>query len=203
MLKTCRKYYELALQVFFGEGLLVLLSKLKNPNSITELHALANKLDDEAGEWLDVSGLFIPLHKVELLIEEIKDGKKGQIQQIQDYFSEQLNQYGSYKASYFKNLLKEIRDIDLNNITALQVIELINGWKSASIKLNNMILKDAEKEFDATSHLGYGISPTEVIRNTDFAEVHGSFDSNGFVKGLKAEIELVNQKAEEIIAAFN
>jgi len=203
MLKTCRKYYELAIQVFLGEGMLVLLNQLKSDNPVSELQKLANTIEDTTGEWLDVAGLFMLLPQIDKLIEEIKGGKISSIHKIQDYFADQVIQYGSYKASYFQNLLRELRSIELASITGQQIVDIINDWKSASIKLNNMILKDAEKEFDATSHIGYGISSTESVREADFVEVHGSFDANGFVKGLKNEIELINHKVEEIMAAFS
>jgi hypothetical protein len=97
----------------------------------------------------------------------------------------------------------EVHDIDLSQITQKQISDLINQWKTASLKLNNMILKDAQKEFDATSHIGYGISTSDGVKDSDFSEVHGNFEENGFVKGLKAEIELIDQKAEELKAQFS
>ena len=33
----------------------------------------------------------------------------------------------------------------------------ISDWRSNAVKLNSMILKDAEKEFDPGSKLGFGI----------------------------------------------
>lgn len=204
MLKTCRKYYELALNVFFGEVLLYLLSKLNSAGSIDELQQLAGQLDDSgAGEWVDAAGLFLPLSHLDLLIAEIKNGGINSIEELQTFFSEQVNDYGASKASYYYAMLKEVHDLELSNITREQVIGLIEKWKTASLKLNNMILKDAEKEFDATSHIGYGFSSGGDIKEEDFKAVHGSFNDNGFVKGLKTEIEMINQKAEELITLFS
>lgn len=204
MLKTCRKYYELAQNVFFGKGLLYLLNQVEAAGSIVEVRQLAKDLDASGtGEWIDAAGLFLPITQLEQCIEEIKGRKVNSIEDLHDFFTEQLDAYGALKASYYKNILQEVKGIDLTEITEEQVIDLINNWKTASLKLNNMILKDAEKEFDATSHIGYGLSSGEGLQQADFREVHGSFDENGFVKGLKAEIELINQKAEEVINAFS
>jgi NDP-sugar pyrophosphorylase family protein len=200
MLKTCRKYYELALQVFLGEGMIVMLNDLTNGFSIAEFQQKAKAIGDNGiGEWLDVAGLFMPFTQLEVLEQKLEKRKISSLQDLQDYFSDQFKQYKTYKASAFKKVLKDRRGVDLSHITSQQIIRTIEDWRSASLKLNNMILKDAEKEFDATSRLGYGISSDVSIRDADFENVHGRFEDNGFVKELKTEIQMVNKKAEEII----
>jgi len=204
MLKTCRKYYELALNVFFGEGILYLLNKLETKGSISELQNQASKTKNLVeGEWVDAAGLFLPLSEMEGLFETIKKKEIKSIEDIHNFFSTCFDLYANYKISFFQDVLLEVRDIHLSQITQKQISDLINQWKTASLKLNNMILKDAQKEFDATSHIGYGISTSDGVKDSDFSEVHGNFEENGFVKGLKAEIELIDQKAEELKAQFS
>ena len=153
--------------------------QLKTAGSITELQQLAKEIDASGtGEWVDAAGLFLPLRRIDELIQSIQRGVIDSIEEIQSFFIDQVNEYERYKTSYFRFVLKEVRGIDLTEITRQQVIELIDQWKIASVKLNNMILKDAEKEFDATSHIGYGISSSKSVQEADFMEVHGSFDDN-------------------------
>jgi len=203
MLKTCRKYYELALNVFFGEGILYILNKIETKGSISELRKLASKTKNlVAGDWIDASGLFLPLSDMEDLFEKTKKKEIKSIEEIHNFFSERFDLYANYKISFFQDVLKEVHNIELSQITRDQVTDIIGQWKTASLKLNNMILKDAQKEFDANSHIGYGIFPVESVRDADFIEVHGHFEENGFVKGLKAEIELIDQKSEELKASL-
>lgn len=200
MLKTCRKYYELALHVFLGEGMIVLLKDLASGFSIAAFRQKAKAIGDTGtGEWLDVAGLFLPFTQLEVLWQEIIKESIHSPQQLQNFFSVQLKQYKTYKASAFKQILKDKRGIDLSVISTQQIKQIIEDWRSASKKLNNMILKDAEKEFDASSRIGYGICSELSIRDADFEKVHGQFEDNGFVKALKTEIQMVHQKAEEII----
>jgi NDP-sugar pyrophosphorylase family protein len=200
MLKTCRKYYELALHVFLGEGMIVLLKDLTSSFSIVAFQQKAKAIGDTGiSEWLDVAGLFMPFKQLEVLRKEIISENINSPQQLQDYFSIQVKQYKTYKAAAFKQILKERRGIDLSIINAQQIKQIIEDWRSASTKLNNMILKDAEKEFDATSRIGYGISSEPSVRDADFENVHGRFEDNGFVKALKTEIQMVDKKAEELI----
>ena len=203
MLKTARKYYDLALQVFLGEGLIVLANKLKGNKKIEELRKMGNSaMLQQADEWLDVSGLFMPISQLNQLLIEVKRGAMKSIEQVQDFFNLQYKQYPVLKSWYYINVLQERRGIDLLEITLEQIEQIILDWKKALIKLNNMILKDAEKEFDATSKIGYGILNDESLINADFEGVHGKFEENGFVIGLRKEIEMVEQKAEEIISMF-
>ena len=201
MLKTSRKYYELALQVFLGEGLIVLFNKANDNNIIDELRKLGNAgIRHEVDDWLDVSGLFMPLSQLSQLLIEIKRGAMKSIDQVQDFFQLQFKQYPTFKSWYYLNVLQERRGIDLSRITPDQVEQIILDWKKSLIKLNNMILKDAEKEFDATSKIGYGIFTDESVIEADFEGVHGKFEENGFVIGLKKEITMIEEKAEEIIS---
>lgn len=200
MLNTCRKYYELALKVFLGEGIIILLKDMKGEFSLAAFHEKANLIGDTgAGEWLDVAGLFMPYNQLENLRLEIINEIIQETQQLQDYFSDQLKCYKTRKIEAFKQVLHERRSINLSIITSQQIEGIIEDWRAASKKLNNMILKDAEKEFSATSRIGYGISSQLSIRDADFINVHGHFEENGFVKALKTEIQMVDQKADEII----
>ena len=203
MLKTARKYYELALQVFLGEGIILLLNKIKSKNLVEELRQFTNITSMATKEdWLDISGLFMPTSQLDQLLIEIKRGAMKSIQQVQDFFTMQFNQYANHKSTYFINILKERKGIVLSEINSDQVEQIILDWKKALLKLNNMILKDAEKEFDATSKIGYGIVTDESLIDADFEGVHGKFEENGFVIGLNKEIEIVGQKVEELIAGL-
>ena len=63
-----------------------------------------------------------------------------------------------------------------------------------------MILKDAEKEFDSGSRLGFGIDGDEKTRDMDFHSVRGSYEENKFVSGLKKENKDIEEKADRFIA---
>jgi hypothetical protein len=66
--------------------------------------------------------------------------------------------------------------------------------------MNNMILKDAEKEFDISSRLGFGLDGDENTRDLDFQAVRGTYEENKFVLGLQKEIREIEQKADSLVA---
>lgn len=77
-------------------------------------------------------------------------------------------------------------------------MQLIDDWKSNAIKLNNMILKDAEKEFDGSSRLSFGIDGDQVVRDLDFEAVRGTYGNNKFVRELQQEIRDIGEKADRL-----
>ncbi len=80
------------------------------------------------------------------------------------------------------------------------IITFIMEWKESAIKLNNMILQDALKEFDITSHYGYGIDGDEHINNRDFEAVRGTFEGNKFVATLRTEIAVIEKKGTDLVS---
>ncbi len=200
MLKTCRKYYDLALKVFLGEGMIVLLNHLGNPFDLSELQRAARLIDATGKEaWLDMAGLLSPYSQVERLVKDGKAGRLDSLQSLSDRLADLYTAYRSHKASYFKALMRDRRNINISVITASEIQQIIEDWRMASVKLTNMILNDAEKEFDTVSHIGYGIDAESESAQADFEAVHGKWEENGFVTGLRKEIALINAKADTII----
>jgi len=85
-------------------------------------------------------------------------------------------------------VVKDRMNIDVYNISITQLRQLISDWKTNSVKYKNMILKDAEKEFDQLSRIGFGIDGDEKENTEDFIAIRGTYDTNSFVVGLKNEI---------------
>ena len=79
------------------------------------------------------------------------------------------------------------------------VIQIISDWRTSAVKLNSMILKDAEKEFDPGSKLGFGIDGDAEIRDKDFLAVRGEYLNNKFVIGLQKESKAIEEEADRLI----
>jgi hypothetical protein len=63
-----------------------------------------------------------------------------------------------------------------------------------------LILKDAEKEFDTVSKIGFGIDGDTETRNSDFQSVRGAYENNKFVHSLQKESKEIEEKADRLIA---
>jgi hypothetical protein len=62
-----------------------------------------------------------------------------------------------------------------------------------------MILKDAEKEFDQLSRIGFGIDGDTGETNSDFEAIRGIYEENSFVAGLKHEIDEIESTAQKLL----
>jgi hypothetical protein len=197
MLKSCRKYYEMALHIFIGDQMLKKLGSLKNPSSMDEIRHLFIQEDEKMNtDWIDMAGLVVPSHALKKSMTQIGDIDDLKLVEIEDLFKNLYDNYGSFTWDFTLGILKDRFDISSADFTKENLGDIISKWAENRIRLNNMIMSDAKKEFDANSRIGFGLGGDELSRDADFEEVRGSYEENSFVMGLKDD----NVKIERIAA---
>jgi len=199
MLKSTRKYYEMALNIYLGNQLLV---KLENKQDISSMAVLRSRLSpfnhEKTGKWLDLSGMVAPETAVQDLLSDIVSGAIGSLGELLSGLKQIHSSYETELWDWTAALLAERLEIDVEKITSEQLLELVSRWESETLKLNKMILMDASKEFDESSRIGFGIDGDEEVRNSDFEAVRGSAEENKFISGIKEEMQQTEQKAAEL-----
>ena len=201
LLKTSRKYYEMALKLYMGQELVKRMDSNYNTSSLSEIRKnFKTHSKDGAGKWVDICGLFSPACKVESLIDSVKSGDTKSIPELNKILKDIYNNYDKYSWEWSAELIGRQIGIELENISSGSLIQIITDWKINAVKFNNMILKDAEKEFDSTNKLGFGIDGDEHTRDMDFQAVRGEYKENKFVLGLQKEISDIEEKANSLIA---
>ena len=129
-------------------------------------------------------------------IETVKSGKIGDLQTVMKTLRNAYDLYRDTSIDWAIQLLCDRLQKKPRELNEDDLKERITGWAKNSVKLNNIILKDAEKEFDQGSRIGYGIDGSEQIRKDDFQAVRGTYDENGFVKELLEENENIKHIME-------
>ncbi len=201
LLKTARKYYEMALYVYIGQEIVKHLDGINSNSSISEIRKnFKIPHNGGTGKWVEICGLFSPAGKIEALINLVKSGNIKSITELNEKLRDIYNNYEKYSWEWCADMIGRQIGIEIDNITAGDLIRIITDWKTNAVKLNNMILKDAEKEFDSGSKLGFGIDGDEHTRDMDFQAVRGVYDENKFVLGLKKETKNIEEKADKFIA---
>ncbi len=201
LLKRGIKYFQMALDIFVGEQLLKRLQpirELKNWQQIKE--KLAVKEAPSVERWFDWFGLFIPQSEAESFLNKIK---KGQITTVEAFHNELQTIYQRYDDlawAWSAQVLKTEQQISLNDLTPEQFKTLILAWKEQKIRFNNLILSDAQKEFDSNSQIGYGIDGDAQTAQADFEQVRGKLDENSFYKEILAENETIENITEKLLA---
>ena len=106
------------------------------------------------------------------------------------------NNYSGYSWEWCSELIAKQTGTAPDNLSVSELVQIILDWKINAVKFNNMIMKDAEKEFDSGSKLGYGIDGDEKTAEMDFRAVRGIYEENKFVLGLQKEIAGIEEKAD-------
>jgi len=201
LFKTTRKYYEMALKVYIGQEIVKQLNTLSSNPTIIDIRNIFTIKDNTGeGRWVDICGLFSPLSKIDELMDSVKSGRIATIPQLNENLRDIYDNYDKYSWAWCKKLVDKQIGMESDNIPIESLIRIIEEWKTNAVKLNNMILKDAEKEFDEGSMLGFGIDGDKITMEQDFQAVRGTYDENSFVSDLRKETRDIEAKADGIIA---
>ena len=196
LLRTCSKYYDMAIKIYIGNEL---IKHLGNPKSISGLKTGLFSVDIKSDDWKDLSGLLVSESTLNSMIDRIKNEKVKSVDDINQIIQKIYDNHIEEGWQWTCHLIEERYDLKLPDITIELLSKIISDWEIASIKFNNMILKDASKEFDRNSRIAYGIdSDDDNIITADFEAVRGNYEGNSFVNGLLKENESIKNKAKQI-----
>ncbi|MFH1852935.1 MAG: DUF4954 family protein, partial [Candidatus Neomarinimicrobiota bacterium] len=93
LLKTCRRYYRMALDIYFGELLLNHLRQVREGKTSLGKYDPDGMTGDCA--WIDVAGLLCRQDRLEKVLGRIEDGRLGSLELVQAALSDV---YTAYKA---------------------------------------------------------------------------------------------------------
>jgi hypothetical protein len=200
LLKATRKYYEMGIKIYIGQEIVKRLEGIDSQTTWLEIRERLISGEEGKGKWLEICGLFSPKSKVDELVEMIKAGDITFLDNISGGLQLIYDNYPGYSWNWCAELISLHSGIDVNNISVLNLIGLLKDWKINALKMNNMTLKDAEKEFDVSSRLGFGLDGDDQTRVMDFQAVRGTYQENKFVLGLQEEVKVIEMNADNLIA---
>lgn len=194
--------YEKAINKFFGNSLL----KRLESTDFKDIEQIRQQLEPihpfGKGEWVDLSGLIVPKSEVDKLIEEI-DNKSTTLSQIEERFRQLHADYYNMEWTWAYETMESYYSIKLSEITVEQIRSLVNLWKESVISLDEMLYKDAMKEFSITSMTSFGVDGSEEEKLGDFEMVRGELSSNPFVSAVTRHIEVKSELAEELLGRIS
>ncbi len=200
LIKSSRKYYEMGIKIFIGNMVVQRLETLQINSSWNDLKKLLHAETSNGLErWLDISGLLASESLVENFVKEIETEHLKSIDAIYSSLKKMQQTYDENEWNWCAALIEKKFEIKIEEITPALLKTIVEDWKTNLTRLNNMIMQDAQKEFDSFAKIGYGIDGDDSIKNSDFESIHGTVDGNSFIKGLKKESDEVSQKADNIL----
>jgi len=193
------KLYQMGINKFLGNCLIKRLENrsLKNDEELRAV--LLPETDTGTGKWVDLAGLFAPQQSVEKLLNEIEDGSISTLEQVAGQFKSMHDSYDSYEWTWAIDILQQQLGKTIDQITAKDIINLVNKWKTSVVELDHILFSDTQKEFAGTAQTGYGIDGDEETRKSDFEAVRGKFEENSFVSEIEKHITMKTELGNELI----
>ena len=194
--------YEKAINKFFGNSLIKRLEKtnFETMEQVREQLKPTHKLGE--GEWVDLSGLIVPKSEVDKIIEQVEGGQIT-LAQIEQRFRELHRDYYDMEWTWAYVTMQRYYNIDLFQITADEIRSLVESWRESVVTLDEMLYKDAMKEFSITSMIGFGVDGSETEKIEDFESVRGEFESNPFISAVRKHIEVKSALAQELLSRIS
>jgi len=200
LLRSGLKYYRIAVAIYLGELLLKLVESLSPGQTLKDkLTALRHQ---EPELWLDLAGMLVSRSRLDFCTEKIVSPSTNSVEDVLSCINEAADAYEEDNLLWWSGQIFKQYGVEPKDLSSEQIRQIIENWQANILKLNNMILKDAEKEFDPGSRMGYGLDGNEEIRDKDFAAVRGTYEDNKFVRELlkeNADIEIRTDKALKLL----
>lgn len=190
--------YDRGIVKFLGNSLIHRLGN-KTYKSIEEVR-LALEPTHHAGEgiWVDLSGLILPKSEVDKLISKIEK-KEISLSEVEYVLKQLHTEYYDMEWTWAYHVIEEYYGLSFASITIDEIREIIHKWKTAVLSLDEMLYKDAMKEFSITSMIGFGMDGAEMDKLRDFESVRGSFDADPFVEAVRDHIKVKSALADQIL----
>ncbi|OIP84247.1 MAG: hypothetical protein AUK44_03110 [Porphyromonadaceae bacterium CG2_30_38_12] len=133
--------------------------------------------------WVDMVGLVAPKSQIELLIAQIISEKIG-LDNIQERFNSIHENYKTYSQIYAVQYLEAKFNKTTSKFSAEDVEQISANGQRAEKALQEMILRDARKEFNAIAKIGFGIDGDTSDSDADFEATRGHYENHPFVNKL-------------------
>ena len=194
------RFYQTAITKFLGNSIIKKLENLPAGATDEEMRAaLKPTTPGGTGNWVDVSGMIAPKALVDELLDKIASGEVSSIEEVHEAFSDMHRHYYEYEWTWAYDKYEEFFGVDMETITKEQVIAIVKQWKEAVIGLDRQLYEDARKEFDLAAMTGFGADGSKEVKELDFEQVRGDFESNTFVTAVLEHIRVKEALGDEMI----
>lgn len=194
------KMYNIVINKFLGNSIISRVED-KNIKTIDELRKILKPTSSIGkGKWIDVSGLLCPISALNLFVDKVEKLEVKTIDDVIDELNQINNHYYEFEWNWAVELIESFYKIKIEEITQEDFINIVNDWRKSVVDLDKMLYKDASKEFDLHSYVGFGADGDEKEKLADFKSVRGAFESNSTVLEILSHIDRKEKLGAKIIA---
>ncbi len=192
--------YEKAIWKFLGNSLISRLQKkeYKNNEEIRKMLKADTALG--VGTWVDLSGLICPYEALNNLLTSIENGTISSLEEVNSALIALHKNYYNYEWTWAYDVLGRYYCKKPEELTAEDVIIIVEKWKESVLGIDELLYEDARKEFSLTKMTGFGVDGRNGDREMDFAQVRGEFEENETVKAIKVHMQTKETLGNELIS---
>ena len=192
--------YQMGIDKFIGNSVIKRLEGM-NFSSDDEIRSrLKPDSDKGAGDWIDMAGLITPLRSIEEMLSQIEKHEMKSADDINKGFENIHEKYYDMEWTWVYDRLPLETGKSNNDLTAPDIIAIVEKWKKSVVDLDWMLYEDARKEFTLSAMTGFGIDGDEEVKKRDFEEVRGEFEKNGVVLAILDHIKIKTELGDELIS---
>lgn len=191
--------YTTAIHKFMGNSIITRLKGLEFASNEQLRQRLIPDTEVGCGEWVDISGLIAPKSEIENLIDAIEGGQIYKLKDINAELERIHSMYYTYEWRWAYEKIEKFYGIKPEEITAADIISIVEKWREAVVAIDRMVYEDARKEFSLAARTGFGADGSRTEKDLDFEQVRGDFESNEFVKAIVEHIKIKSDLGQELI----
>ncbi len=151
------------------------------------------------GDWIDMSGLITPLSAIEELLSAIETREVASADEVNKRFEAIHRSYYDMEWTWVYDRLPGETGKPNEELTAEDIILIVENWKKSVVDLDRMLYEDARKEFTLSSMTGFGIDGDDEVKKRDFEQVRGDFERNGVVLAILDHIKVKSELGDGLI----
>lgn len=198
--------YKLAIDKFMGNSLISRLQNADGSFSIDTDEEMQDRLRPDSptgsGQWVDISGLIVPLSEINDLMKRVEQDEITTMDDFNANFARMHQHYYSYEWTWAFQHIQEIYGINPSKMTREDAITIVERWRDAVIRLDNILYEDARKEFNLASKTGYGADGNRDQKELDFENVRGDFSTNSTANMVLDHIQTKTALGDRILNAL-
>ncbi|MEN6589503.1 MAG: DUF4954 family protein [Proteiniphilum sp.] len=198
-LKRGLQLYEIIIHKFLGNSIIKRLENIPFKSNREIRERLDPGTTPGLGEWVDISGLIAPKSEIDDLLCKIESGEITLLKEINQVFQKLHQDYYLNEWTWAWDKIQSFYELKADEVTAADVIRIVEKWKESVVSLDEMIYSDAKKEFSLSFKTGFGADGNIQDRAMDFEYVRGAFEKNPFVMTTLKHIEEKKALGNELI----
>ncbi|MCL1946002.1 MAG: DUF4954 family protein [Chitinivibrionia bacterium] len=191
-------YYKLGIVKYLGN---VFVDKLLGSeiNSKDDLQSFLHSKKFDCNEWFDIAGCVLPKNKIENFIEKMDGGEIDSLEKFDRAFKEMSEKYSKYSWQWCVFGIEKYYEKPMKTMNKDDLTAFLDEWITATKKLDEWFLNDANSEYSQKMRIGFGIDGNQDTANDDFDEVRGEFNKNEFVEKINLHLKRKTQLYEKAI----